>query len=79
MYGWRLEQEVALRKSRGVGMTDEQVRKFVDGCMKNSTILYMADDGQIILLMSFIRRRYARVFFSTITAQKKILAVNCAS
>lgn len=32
VYDWRLEQEGRLRESRGTGMTDEQVVKFVDGC-----------------------------------------------
>ena len=31
VYKWRLEQEAGLRASRGSGMTDEQVRHFVDG------------------------------------------------
>ncbi|KAK1596275.1 D-glycerate 3-kinase [Colletotrichum navitas] len=31
VYGWRLQQEAALRRERGAGMTDEQVVKFVDG------------------------------------------------
>jgi len=31
VYKWRLEQEDCLRASRGSGMTDEQVRHFVDG------------------------------------------------
>jgi D-glycerate 3-kinase len=31
VYDWRLEQEAALRKDKGAGMTDEQVVKFVDG------------------------------------------------
>lgn len=31
VYEWRLEQEEKLRKEKGTGMTDEQVRKFVDG------------------------------------------------
>ncbi|KAK1767983.1 putative d-glycerate 3-kinase [Phialemonium atrogriseum] len=30
VYGWRLQQEEALRSERGAGMTDEQVVKFVD-------------------------------------------------
>ncbi|KAI1409580.1 P-loop containing nucleoside triphosphate hydrolase protein [Hypoxylon sp. FL1857] len=30
VYDWRLEQEAALRKQRGAGMTDDQVIKFVD-------------------------------------------------
>jgi D-glycerate 3-kinase len=30
VYEWRLQQEVALRRERGAGMTDEQVVKFVD-------------------------------------------------
>jgi D-glycerate 3-kinase len=31
VYKWRLDQEVDLRKKRGSGMTDEQVRHFIDG------------------------------------------------
>jgi D-glycerate 3-kinase len=31
VYDWRQEQEAALRKDKGAGMTDEQVIKFVDG------------------------------------------------
>lgn len=31
MYTWRLEQEIALRLAKGSGMTDEQVKDFVDG------------------------------------------------
>jgi D-glycerate 3-kinase len=31
VYEWRLEQEAALRRERGSGMTDEEVRAFVDG------------------------------------------------
>ena len=31
VYQWRLEQEVALRKSKGKGMTDDQVVDFVNG------------------------------------------------
>ncbi|KAI1628186.1 glycerate kinase [Exophiala viscosa] len=31
VYKWRLEQEANLRASRGSGMTDEQVKHFVDG------------------------------------------------
>jgi D-glycerate 3-kinase len=30
-YEWRLEQEAALRREKGRGMTDEQVVRFVDG------------------------------------------------
>ncbi|KAI0840787.1 P-loop containing nucleoside triphosphate hydrolase protein [Hypoxylon sp. FL0890] len=30
VYDWRLEQEAALRKQKGTGMTDEEVVKFVD-------------------------------------------------
>lgn len=30
VYAWRLQQEEALRRERGTGMTDEQVVKFVD-------------------------------------------------
>jgi D-glycerate 3-kinase len=30
VYAWRLQQEEALRRERGAGMTDEQVVKFVD-------------------------------------------------
>lgn len=32
VYEWRLEQEAALRKAKGAGMTDEQVVNFVNGC-----------------------------------------------
>jgi hypothetical protein len=32
VYEWRLQQEAALRASKGVGMTDEQVINFVNGC-----------------------------------------------
>jgi D-glycerate 3-kinase len=31
VYEWRLEQEAALRRETGSGMTDEKVREFVDG------------------------------------------------
>ncbi|MDI1488809.1 MAG: hypothetical protein OHK93_008085 [Ramalina farinacea] len=31
VYQWRLEQEQALRKCRGTGMTDEQLITFIDG------------------------------------------------
>lgn len=31
VYQWRLEQEVALRKLKGQGMTEEQVIQFVNG------------------------------------------------
>ena len=37
VYSWRLQQEAVLRKTRGAGMTDEQVINFVDGCMLNLT------------------------------------------
>ena len=32
VYTWRLEAEVKLRIEKGSGMTDEQVKRFVDGC-----------------------------------------------
>lgn len=32
VYAWRLEQEAALRATKGTGMTDERVVKFVNGC-----------------------------------------------
>ena len=35
VYDWRLDQEVELRATKGDGMADEQVRKFVDGCKSN--------------------------------------------
>jgi D-glycerate 3-kinase len=31
VYKWRLEQEAALRRDKGTGMSDAQVVKFVDG------------------------------------------------
>ncbi len=32
VYKWRLEQEAGLRQVKGSGMTDDQVKEFVDGC-----------------------------------------------
>jgi len=32
VYEWRLQQERALRKQKGKGMTDKQVIEFVNGC-----------------------------------------------
>ncbi len=32
VYDWRLEQEAALRKAKGTGMSSEQVIDFVNGC-----------------------------------------------
>lgn len=32
VYDWRLEAEEKLRERKGSGMTDEQVKIFVDGC-----------------------------------------------
>lgn len=31
VYKWRLQQEAGLRAKKGMGMTDEQIRHFVDG------------------------------------------------
>lgn len=31
VYDWRLQQEAALRREKGSGMTDDKVREFVDG------------------------------------------------
>jgi D-glycerate 3-kinase len=31
VYQWRLEQEAALKRDKGSGMTDEEVKRFVDG------------------------------------------------
>lgn len=33
VYEWRIQQEHGLIKLKGSGMTDEQVRAFVDSCM----------------------------------------------
>ena len=33
VYEWRQEQERTLRATKGIGMTEEQVNHFVDGCM----------------------------------------------
>ncbi|USP76820.1 uncharacterized protein yc1106_04094 [Curvularia clavata] len=38
VYMWRLEQESKLREEKGEGMTDEQVRRFVDGYMPSYEI-----------------------------------------
>ena len=43
MYEWRLEQESSLRQFKGRGMTDEEVRDFVDGCMSSSPWTACAD------------------------------------
>ena len=32
VYEWRQEQERTLRAAKGTGMTEEQVKHFVDGC-----------------------------------------------
>ena len=32
VYRWRLQQEHALRVSKGSSMTDEAVKSFIDGC-----------------------------------------------
>ena len=32
VYGWRKQQERALVRARGQGMTDGQVERFVDAC-----------------------------------------------
>ena len=56
VYDWRLEQEARLRKSRGTGMTDEQVVKFVDGCKlprRSSLLVLLMTSSQTILLMSY--------------------------
>lgn len=33
VYEWRLEQEASLRRSKGSGMTDQEVVNFVNGCL----------------------------------------------
>jgi D-glycerate 3-kinase len=42
IYKWRIEQEHALRATKGMGMTDEQVIKFVEGYMPGYE-LYLDD------------------------------------
>ena len=32
VYDWRQEQERTLRAAKGIGMTEEQINHFVDGC-----------------------------------------------
>lgn len=39
VYAWRQDQETALRASKGMGMSDEQVIRFVDDCMISSSSL----------------------------------------
>lgn len=39
VYEWRIQQEHDLIKQKGTGMSDEQVRAFVDGCT-SSSLLY---------------------------------------
>ena len=40
VYEWRIEQERNLRAEKGVGMTDEQVRAFVDGYFPGYELYY---------------------------------------
>jgi D-glycerate 3-kinase len=57
VYGWRLEQEAALRVRRGAGMTNEQVIEFVDGCMCTNALLYYHGERKLeqgLLLPSFL-------------------------
>lgn len=35
VYNWRSEQEHHLISKKGTGMTDQQVKKFIDGCKYN--------------------------------------------
>jgi pantothenate kinase-related protein Tda10 len=67
VYGWRLEAEVKLRAAKGSGMTDEQVKRFVDGCeYRSSSTLYRsegseADVTQITRHTSCTRIRFGKV------------------
>jgi len=63
VYIWRLEAEVKLRIEKGSGMTDEQVKKFVDGCeFRSLRCPYfrgsISDGFQIIQRTSCIRKRF---------------------
>jgi pantothenate kinase-related protein Tda10 len=50
VYNWRLEQEAGLRAMKGSGMTDEQVKKFVDGCKLEPLIeMNPTDDSEQII------------------------------
>lgn len=63
VYDWRLEAEVKLRAAKGSGMTDEQVKRFVDGC-KYSFLNFFgsaADVVQITQHTSYTRIRFAKV------------------
>jgi D-glycerate 3-kinase len=40
VYEWRQEQERTLRATKGIGMTEEQVNRFVDGCMSSFNPIY---------------------------------------
>ena len=46
MYGWRQEQEAALRTAKGTGMTDEQVIKFVNGCKSTEIAVLLPGRGK---------------------------------
>lgn len=40
VYEWRQEQERTLRATKGIGMSEEQVNNFVDGCMSALPPIY---------------------------------------
>lgn len=40
VYEWRQEQERTLRATKGIGMTEEQVNNFVDGCKSTQSPVY---------------------------------------
>lgn len=42
VYEWRQEQERTLRATKGIGMTEEQVNNFVDGCMSTPPPIYFS-------------------------------------
>ncbi len=43
MYEWRLEPERAMRATKGRGMSDEQVIRFVDGCKYRCARMVMVE------------------------------------
>lgn len=46
VYAWRQDQERSLRASKGMGMSDEQVIKFVDDCTCIQPFSFLAIDVQ---------------------------------
>lgn len=54
VYQWRLEQEAALRASKGAGMSDEQVYRFVDGCKSYTCLTVLCSELKDLYRLSSV-------------------------